>query len=89
MVPQLQFRDVTLGYDRHPAVHHLNGEVAPGALLAVVHQDVDSRGFKLLLKILVRGRIASVGEGGDTDCGDVAVSRTGRVARARVATFAR
>ena len=33
---QLQFRDVTLGYDRHPAVHHLNGEVAPGALLAVV-----------------------------------------------------
>jgi len=33
---QLQFRDVTLGYDRHPAVHHLSGEVAPGALLAVV-----------------------------------------------------
>ena len=32
----MQFRDVTLGYDRHPAVHHLNGEVAPGALLAVV-----------------------------------------------------
>ena len=32
----LQFRDVTLGYDRHPAVHHLSGEVAPGALLAVV-----------------------------------------------------
>ena len=32
----LQFRDVTLGYDRHPAVHHLDGEVATGALLAVV-----------------------------------------------------
>ena len=32
----LQFQDVTLGYDRHPAVHHLRGEVAPGALLAVV-----------------------------------------------------
>jgi zinc/manganese transport system ATP-binding protein len=32
----VQFRDVTLGYDRHPAVHHLSGEVAPGALLAVV-----------------------------------------------------
>ncbi|MFB9265459.1 metal ABC transporter ATP-binding protein [Bradyrhizobium erythrophlei] len=30
------FRNVTLGYDRHPAVHHLNGEVAPGALLAVI-----------------------------------------------------
>jgi zinc/manganese transport system ATP-binding protein len=32
----LRFRDVTLGYDRHPAVHHLSGEVASGALLAVV-----------------------------------------------------
>jgi zinc/manganese transport system ATP-binding protein len=36
MAAQLKFRDVTLGYDRHPAVHHLSGEVAPGALLAVV-----------------------------------------------------
>jgi zinc/manganese transport system ATP-binding protein len=33
---QLKFRDVTLGYDRHPAVHHLSGEVASGALLAVI-----------------------------------------------------
>ena len=36
MAAQLQFRDVTLGYDRHPAVHHLDGEVAQGALIAVV-----------------------------------------------------
>jgi zinc/manganese transport system ATP-binding protein len=36
MAAQVQFRDVTLGYDRHPAVHHLNGEVASGALLAIV-----------------------------------------------------
>jgi zinc/manganese transport system ATP-binding protein len=36
MAAQLQFHDVTLGYDRHPAVHHLSGEVAAGALLAVV-----------------------------------------------------
>jgi zinc/manganese transport system ATP-binding protein len=36
MAAQLQFRDVTLGYDRHPAVHHLNGEVDSGALLAIV-----------------------------------------------------
>jgi zinc/manganese transport system ATP-binding protein len=34
--PQLQFRNVTLGYDRHPAVHHLNGDVARGALLALI-----------------------------------------------------
>ncbi len=36
MAAQIKFRDVTLGYDRHPAVHHLDGEVAQGALLAVV-----------------------------------------------------
>ncbi len=32
----LRFRDLTLGYRRHPAVHHLTGEVETGALLAVV-----------------------------------------------------
>jgi len=32
----LEFRNVTLGYDRHPAVHHLTGEIASGALLAVI-----------------------------------------------------
>lgn len=31
----LSFRDLTLGYDRHPAVHHLDGDVAEGDLLAV------------------------------------------------------
>jgi zinc/manganese transport system ATP-binding protein len=36
MNAQVQFRDVTLGYDRHPAVHHLNGAVETGALVAVV-----------------------------------------------------
>src|SRR3979411_988209 len=36
MAAQLQFRNVTLGYDRHPAVHHLNGEIAAGALVAVI-----------------------------------------------------
>jgi zinc/manganese transport system ATP-binding protein len=33
---QIIFRDLTLGYERHPAVHHLNGKVEEGALLAVV-----------------------------------------------------
>jgi len=32
----LEFRNVTLGYDRHPAVHHLDGTVESGALVAVV-----------------------------------------------------
>ncbi|WGJ16637.1 ABC transporter ATP-binding protein [Methylocapsa sp. D3K7] len=31
----IRFRDLTLGYDRHPAVHHLDGEVERGALLAI------------------------------------------------------
>jgi zinc/manganese transport system ATP-binding protein len=33
---ELRFRDLTLGYDLHPAVHHLNGTIPEGALLAVV-----------------------------------------------------
>jgi zinc/manganese transport system ATP-binding protein len=36
MTAQLRFRDLTLGYDRHPAVHHLDGAVECGALTAVV-----------------------------------------------------
>ncbi len=32
----LHFHDLTLGYDRHPAVHHLDGALARGALLAIV-----------------------------------------------------
>ncbi len=32
----IQFRDLTLGYERHPAVHHLSGAVQAGDLLAVV-----------------------------------------------------
>lgn len=32
----LAFRNLTLGYDRHPAVHHLDGEIKAGELLAVV-----------------------------------------------------
>lgn len=32
----VRFDNLTLGYNRHPAVHHLRGEVAAGSLLAVV-----------------------------------------------------
>jgi zinc/manganese transport system ATP-binding protein len=34
--PAITFRDLTLGYDRHPAVHHIDGEVPRGELLAIV-----------------------------------------------------
>jgi len=36
MTAALRFRNLTLGYDRHPAVHHLDGTVPTGALMAVV-----------------------------------------------------
>jgi biotin transport system ATP-binding protein len=32
----LTFRDLTLGYNDHPAVHHLNGSVKTGSLTAIV-----------------------------------------------------
>src|SRR6202035_4609161 len=35
-VTALKFHDLTLGYDRHPAVHHLDGVVEQGSLTAVV-----------------------------------------------------
>lgn len=35
-MPQLRLENLTLGYDRHPAVHHLDGAVKSGALVAVV-----------------------------------------------------
>jgi zinc/manganese transport system ATP-binding protein len=36
MTAALRFSNLTLGYERHPAVHHLDGEVEKGSLLAVV-----------------------------------------------------
>jgi zinc/manganese transport system ATP-binding protein len=35
-MPELRFHNLTLGYERHPAVHHLDGTVRNGALIAVV-----------------------------------------------------
>jgi zinc/manganese transport system ATP-binding protein len=62
---QVEFRDVTLGYDRHPAVHHLDGEVAPGALLAVIGPNGAGKStlFRGLVGILkpLAGSIATGG----------------------------
>jgi zinc/manganese transport system ATP-binding protein len=33
--PAIRLVNLTLGYDRRPAVHHLEGEIAPGEGLAV------------------------------------------------------
>ena len=47
----LGFGDLTLGYDRHPAVHHLHGAVARGDLLAVVGPN--GAGKSTLLKGII------------------------------------
>lgn len=47
----LAFDDLTLGYDRHPAVHHLEGAVMRGDLLAVVGPN--GAGKSTLLKGIV------------------------------------
>ncbi|MCR0982292.1 metal ABC transporter ATP-binding protein [Roseomonas populi] len=36
MSEAIRLRDVTLSHDRHPAVHHISGEFAPGSLTAIV-----------------------------------------------------
>jgi zinc/manganese transport system ATP-binding protein len=51
----LKLRDLTLGYDRHPAVHHLNLDLRPGSLTAVVGPN--GAGKSTLLKGLI-GEIA-------------------------------
>lgn len=35
-MPAIRLANLTLGYDRHPAVHHLSGEIAQGSLTAIV-----------------------------------------------------
>lgn len=49
--PILRFDNLTLGYRRHPAVHHLCGKIAAGSLLAVVGPN--GAGKSTLLKGIV------------------------------------
>jgi len=46
----IKLENLTLGYDRRPAVHHLSGEIAPGELLAVCGPN--GGGKSTLLKAL-------------------------------------
>jgi len=47
----LTFRDLTLGYNSHPAIHHLNGVVRKGSLTAVV--GANGSGKSTLMKGIV------------------------------------
>lgn len=47
----IHFHNVTLGYNRHPAVHHINGEIPRGSLMAVVGPN--GSGKSTLLKGIV------------------------------------
>ncbi|MBX3580762.1 MAG: metal ABC transporter ATP-binding protein [Rhizobiaceae bacterium] len=49
--PALTFRDLTLGYHDHPAVHHLNGTVKQGSLTAIVGSN--GSGKSTLMKGIV------------------------------------
>ena len=49
-VPAIELHDLTLGYDRHPAVHHLSLRIAPGSLLALVGPN--GAGKSTLIKAL-------------------------------------
>lgn len=51
LAPGIHFRDLTLAYDRHPAIHHLDASVPRGALLAIVGPN--GSGKSSLLKALV------------------------------------
>jgi zinc/manganese transport system ATP-binding protein len=62
MTVALTFRNLTLGYDRHPVVHHLEAEIAEGSLTAIVGPN--GAGKSTLLKGVIgtlsplEGRIA-------------------------------
>jgi len=47
----IHFRDLTLGYGRHPAVHHLDGTLQPGSLTAIVGPN--GAGKSTLLKGII------------------------------------
>lgn len=62
----IRLDDLTLGYDRHPAVHHLSGEIQEGSLTAIVGPN--GAGKSTLLKAIagaltpLSGRVSISGQ---------------------------
>jgi zinc/manganese transport system ATP-binding protein len=56
--PAIHLQDLTLGYEQHPAVHHLSMSVPPGSLMAVVGPN--GAGKSTLIKALA-GRLRPIG----------------------------
>jgi zinc/manganese transport system ATP-binding protein len=48
---EIRLTDVTVAYDRHPAVHHVSGQFAPGSLTAILGPN--GAGKSTLLKAIV------------------------------------
>ncbi|HXG78815.1 MAG TPA: ABC transporter ATP-binding protein [Methyloceanibacter sp.] len=62
--PAISFHDLTLGYDRHPAAHHIDGVVPRGDLLAIVGPN--GAGKSTLLKGII-GELKPLGGRLDLD----------------------
>lgn len=56
-LPAIRFQNVTVAYDRHPAVHHVSGSFEPGSLTAVTGPN--GAGKSTLLKALM-GELSAV-----------------------------
>ena len=66
----LDFVDLTLGYDRHPAIHHLNARIERGSLTAIVGPNGAGK------TTLMRGIVGNLQPlAGSIDLGDCAQNR--------------
>lgn len=61
----ITIHNLTLGYDRHPAVHHLSGSFAPGSMTAIIGPN--GSGKSTLVKAItgfIRPMVGTVDRGG-------------------------
>ncbi len=76
LMTAIHLQNLTLGYDRHPAVHHLDAELQTGSLTALVGPN--GAGKSTLLKAIcgalppLAGRVAMMSSGRPLEAGDIA-----------------